>query len=116
MSLADRAECLKNMQPHLHADIMLYATEEGGRESPVPPGLSFICIVPEIAPRQGYDAWPQLGDEALAPGQQRRVGNGVPYSRRSGSHPVWKEIPSVGRAFHRRRIGGDLKSLHCIVA
>lgn len=74
MGLADRAELLKGRQPDLVADIMLYAIEEGGRRVPVPPGYGCVCVVSKNIPLQGYDVLLQLEDDALCPGQQRRLG------------------------------------------
>ena len=74
MGLADRAEWLKGKQPDLVADVMLYSIEEDGRRVPVPPGYGCICVVSKDIPLQGYDALLLLEDEALCPGQQRRLG------------------------------------------
>jgi hypothetical protein len=69
-----RAEQLKAMSPQLIADVTLYTTDRGGRTSVAFPGWGCPCCLSKDTPIVGYDAWPLLGDTAIAPGDTRRLG------------------------------------------
>jgi hypothetical protein len=69
-----RAEFQRTASPHLIADVTMYATENGGRAGPAYPGWGCPCMVSQAEPLTGWDALPLLRDDALAPGQQRRLG------------------------------------------
>jgi hypothetical protein len=69
-----RAEQLRRMTPQLMADVRLYGTEEGGRQSAVHPGWGCPCMVSKAPPWEGWDGWPLLGDQTIEPGDRRRLG------------------------------------------
>ena len=67
-----RREFLLAAEPHLIADVTLYATNAGGREEPVYLGWGCPCLPSRAAP--GWDGWPLIGEDPLVPGETRRVG------------------------------------------
>src|SRR5262249_42235799 len=70
----DRAETLRNMQPQLFADVVLYPAEQGGRRTTAYPGWGCPCMIAKAEPLVGYDAWPLLGDDPINPGDSRCLG------------------------------------------
>ena len=70
----ERAEALRNMQPQLIADVVLYRTDQGGRRTAAYLGWGCPCMVSKMQPLVGYDGWPLLGDEPINPGESRRLG------------------------------------------
>ena len=70
----DRARRLLASSPQLVADLTLYPTSLGGRESAAFPGWGCPCCISKGEPIVGYDGWPLLGESPLEPGEQRRVG------------------------------------------
>ena len=76
-SMASSADRLKELAPHLVADVVLYSAEAGGRRGPALPGYGCPCMVSKAAPLQGFDAKLLLGDEPLFPG--RSVGSVSPF-------------------------------------
>jgi len=73
-AILPRAKQLQKMSAALVADVAMYSTSNGGRESPALPGWGCPCMVSKGAPYVGYDGWPLLGDTPLNPGDQRRLG------------------------------------------
>ncbi len=69
-----RAEILRTKSPHLIVDLTLYPTENGGGKSEALPGWGCLCCDSNVEPIVRYVGWPLLGDEPMAPGQQRRLG------------------------------------------
>lgn len=69
-----RADFLTRVEPHLVADVLMYATEDGGRATAALPGWSCPCVVSLERPLVGWDGLPMLGQTALNPGEKRRVG------------------------------------------
>lgn len=61
-------------KPDIVADVWLYPTEQGGRESGALLGYGCPCFTSKDARAGGWDARFQLGDEPFAPGTMRRVG------------------------------------------
>ena len=69
-----RAEQLRTKAPQLMADLYLYSSSEGGRQSPVSLGWGCPCCRTKEPPFEGWDAWPLLLDGPLSPGGRARVG------------------------------------------
>jgi hypothetical protein len=96
-----RAEALGQMSPHLVADVHLYPTGEGGKESTVQPGWGCPCSCSKSADAVFYDGWPLL-DASFAPGERRRLGfvflhgkyisseNIAAILRRAGTFYLWE--------------------------
>jgi hypothetical protein len=74
MVFEQRAEALKRLQPNLIVDLHLYATADGGRNQPIPPGWGCPCFADRQQTADGWDGSPILGDEWMHPGETRRVG------------------------------------------
>jgi hypothetical protein len=74
LKMTSRADQLRSMSPQIIADVTLYPPSAGGRSSTAFPGWGCPCCVSTQEPIEGYDGWPQLGDEPLEPGAKRRVG------------------------------------------
>jgi hypothetical protein len=72
--LAQRAADLKRMVPHFVANLTLYTTTDGGRANPILPGFGCPCMLQKERPLKGFDCWPLLGDDPIAPGETREVG------------------------------------------
>jgi hypothetical protein len=80
----ERAKRMRELTPAFVADLVLYATEDGGREQPAHLGFCCPCFLQKIELKAGvegyatnpsaYDACPLLGDEPMQPGESRRVG------------------------------------------
>jgi len=68
-----RAEALRQMSPHLVADVYLYPTAEGGKNLTVQPGWGCPCSCSKSTDALFYDGWPLL-DAPFAPGERRRLG------------------------------------------
>jgi hypothetical protein len=68
-----RAEALRQMSPHLVADVYLYPTAEGGKNLTVQPGWGRPCSCSKSSDAVFYDGWPLL-DAPFAPGERRRLG------------------------------------------
>ena len=92
-----RAEQLREMTSQLFADVTLYPTEKGGRKSAALPGWGCPCCVSRHEPVTGYDGWPLLGDTAIEPGEQRRLGfvflsgeEVASIMRRAGTFYLWE--------------------------
>jgi hypothetical protein len=92
-----RAEQLRRMSPQLVADVTLYPVEKGGRKSSALPGWGCPCCVSRQEPITGYDGWPLLGDMAIEPGEQRRIGfvflsseEAASILRKAGTFYLWE--------------------------
>jgi hypothetical protein len=68
-----RAEALRQMSPHLVADVYLYPTDEGGKKLTVSPGWGCPCSCSKSTDALLCDGWPLL-DAPFAPGERRRLG------------------------------------------
>jgi hypothetical protein len=68
-----RVEALRQMSPHLVADVYLYPTAEGGKNLTVQPGWGCPCSCSKSSDAVFYDGWPLL-DAPFAPGERRRLG------------------------------------------
>ena len=68
-----RAEALRQMSPHLIADVFLYPTAEGGKRLTVQPGWGCPCSCSKSPDALFYDGWPLL-DAPFKPGDRRRLG------------------------------------------
>src|SRR5438270_9788705 len=97
MGLEERAADISRRTPDLVADLALYRTEDGGRKGPAPPGWECPTTVSKDLP--AWDAWPQLGDECLHPGERRRVGfvflspEGAEMMRKGGKfYPLGRRV------------------------
>ena len=95
-----RAEALRQMSPHLVADVYLYSTAEGGKKLTVQPCWGCPCSCSKSADAVFYDAWPFL-DSPFAPGERRRLGfvflhgqcissENVAVLRRAGTFYLWE--------------------------
>ena len=96
------AEALRQMSPHLVADVYLYPTAEGGKKLTVQPGWGCPCSCSKSADAVFYDGWPLL-DAPFAPGERRRLGfvflhgkyirseNIAAILRRAGTFYLWEE-------------------------
>ena len=62
----------KNRQ-HIIADVRMYETASGGKKTAAYQGWGCPCLTSLDEPRVGYDAWPDIGDEPLLPGTNRRL-------------------------------------------
>jgi hypothetical protein len=69
-----RAEFQRTAQPQLVADVRMYETANGGRETAARPGWGCPVMLSKTKPLRGYDALPLLRDEPLLPGERRRLG------------------------------------------
>lgn len=113
-----RAETLRNMQPQLVADVVLYQTDQGGRQTTAYPGWGCPCMVSKKEPLVGYDAWPLLGDDPINPGESRRLGfvflspDGLETIARAGRFFLW-EGGFIGEAkvIERPPVGGGNRRL-----
>jgi len=63
---------MPDIEADLFADIVLYATDTGGKTTPARPGFRCSCMVSKVQPLQGWDARLLL-EQPLFPGQRRRV-------------------------------------------
>lgn len=61
------------MSPQLVADVLLYATEDGGKRISALPGWGCPCSIAKFKDALFHDAWPLL-DSPFAPGERRRLG------------------------------------------
>src|ERR1035441_502443 len=68
-----RAEALRQMSPHLVADVYLYPTAEGGKNLTVQPGWGCPCSCSKSSDAGFYEGWPLL-EAPFAPGERRRLG------------------------------------------
>jgi hypothetical protein len=90
-----REQRLRGMSAQLVADVILYPTAEGGRQTAVLPGWGCPCTI-EKEVRVGWDAWPLLGDAPLAPGESRRLGfvflspEGLATMQKAGRFYLWE--------------------------
>lgn len=91
-----RAERIQASSPHLVADVTLYAPSEGGRSTEALPGWGCPCMVSQMEPLVGYDAFPQLGETPLEPGARRRLAfvfrspDGAEVMRTAGRFYLWE--------------------------
>ncbi len=103
MTLADRAKILEGRTPDIVADVMLYATDDGGRRQPILPGYGCVCVASKSEPPRGYDALFLLGNNSLLPGQRRKLGmvfltpEGADAMRAAGNFYLW-EAGFIGEA------------------
>lgn len=118
-----RAAWAKAQTPQLSAELTLYPTEKGGRETAVAPGWGCPCSVSAAIEALFYDGWPQLGDEWMNPGETRRVGFVFPFTdaadilKAAGKFYLWEgrfigealvvgqDEPKAGRSSRARRSG-----------
>lgn len=100
-----RLTFLKTAEPHLLADVRMYATDAGGRKTPANLGWGIPCMVSLSEPLIGWDAWPIFdSEEPLRPGDTRRVGfyflsgeEAANVMREAGNFYLW-EGGAVGEA------------------
>jgi hypothetical protein len=91
-----RADMLRTVSPHFVADVVMYASGEGGRQSAAVLGWGCPCTISQMHPLVGYGAWLLLGDEPLEPGSHRRLGFWSPVDesaetlRRAGRFYLWE--------------------------
>jgi hypothetical protein len=92
-----REEFQRTAQPQLVADVRMYETADGGRETPALPGWGCPVMVSNTKPWIGYDALPLLRDDPLLPGQKRRLGFvfltpdlALPVLRDAGRFYLWE--------------------------
>lgn len=95
MSLSERAQHLRTLQPQLVADVTLYPA--GIRKSAVAPGWGCPCCASKDGPIVGYDGFPLLGDTPMELGTQRRLGfvfvsgeEAANIMRRAGKFYLWE--------------------------
>ena len=96
-----RAESLRQMSPHLVADVYLYTIDEGGKTLNVEPGWGCPCSCSKSTDALLCDCWPLL-EGPFAPGECRRLGfvflhgNGISREdivatlRRTGTFYLWE--------------------------
>lgn len=92
-----RAEFQRTAKPQLVADVLMYETADGGRESAALPGWSCPVMVSNTKPWISWEALPLLRDDPLLPGQRRRLGfvflspdEAVPVLREAGRFYLWE--------------------------
>jgi hypothetical protein len=92
-----RTEHLRTASSQLTADVLLYATDAGGRKTPAIAGWGCVCCVSKSLPVVGYDGWPLLGDSSLMPGERKRLGfvflsgeETAAMFRRAGKFHLWE--------------------------
>ena len=89
-------ERLNGRSPDLRADVLLYATAEGGRKGPILPGYGCPCIISKSGALRGWDARLLLGDGPMYPGDRRRLGfvflspEAIPLMLSAGSFFLWE--------------------------
>jgi hypothetical protein len=94
-----RAEQLLAISPQLVADVTLYTVEKGGRKSAALPGWGCPCCVSRQEPITGYDGWPLLGDTAIEPGEQRRIGFVFLSGEEAVAEAAQELTPDIATAF-----------------
>lgn len=99
-----RAYKLRSAEPELVVDLWLYPAERGGH--PIQPGWGSLCTVQSEQGDGwvGYDGWPLLGDNPMAPGERRRVGyvflsgqEAIEYLKSAETFYLW-EMGLIGEA------------------
>ena len=91
-----RAEALRQMKPEIFADVKLLSTEDGGRKGPAFLGWGCPLMTSKRKPLLGWDAWPLIENEALLPGECRRLGfvfsnkDGIEVIRTAGRFFLWE--------------------------
>ena len=71
--MSSRAEQLKTRKPELVADLALYSTAQGGRQSPIRLGWGCPCCLAKTELVEGWDGYPLLGHQELKPGEIRKA-------------------------------------------
>ena len=84
----------RNADPELTADVIIYRTEDGGRQGPINPGYGCPVMVSASEPFVAWDALLLLRDNPLQPGETRRLG----FVFLSGQEAV-AALKSAGRFF-----------------
>ncbi|WP_175518153.1 hypothetical protein [Sphingomonas sp. OK281] len=69
-----RVDIQREAAPEIVADVRMYETADGGRAAPAAPGWGCPVMVSDVEPLLGFDALPLLRDQALEPGECRRLG------------------------------------------
>lgn len=69
-----RVDIQREAAPQIVADVRMYETTDGGRAAPAAPGWGCPVIVSDVEPLTGFDALPLMRDQALVPGECRRLG------------------------------------------
>lgn len=69
-----RVEIQRDAAPQVVADVRMYETADGGRATPAEPGWGCPVMVSNVERLTGFDALPLLRDQALEPGECRRLG------------------------------------------
>jgi hypothetical protein len=69
-----RVDFQREAAPQIVADVRMYETADGGRATPAAPGWGCSVMVSDVEPLSGFDALPLLRDQALEPGECRRLG------------------------------------------
>lgn len=105
MVSGQRAEALKRLQPNLVVDLYLYATADGGRTEPIPPGWGCPCFADRQRLTHGWDGHPMLGDNWMHPGETRRVG----YSFLTGDEAATALAQRPSFYLWERRIIGEAR-------
>jgi hypothetical protein len=72
--LMGRIELQRTAEPQLTADVTMYSTEQGGKDRPALPGYGCPCIISQKEPLEAWDGILLLRDQALLPGDIRRLG------------------------------------------
>jgi hypothetical protein len=108
-----RAEAIVALPPHVVADVVMYAIDEGGLASPRQAGWACPCMTSKAELLEGRTGLAQLGEAALAAGDERRLGFVFPgdgaaeHIREAGVFYLW-EGGFVGEA---RVVGGGALDL-----
>lgn len=63
-----RADFQRTAEPQIVADVLMYETAHGGRETAALPGWGYPITVSSEEPWVGFDALPLLRDDPLLPG------------------------------------------------
>lgn len=97
MAPMSRVELQRTAEPQLVADVLMYETANGGRESEALPGWACPVMVSKVEPLVGFDALPLLRDEPLRPGEKRRLGfvflspdEALPVMRQAARFYLWE--------------------------
>lgn len=104
MSRESRAAKINAKTPDLVAEVTLYPSSESGRSSALKPGHGCPCFGQKNTEQPGWDAWMQLGELELAPGETRTVGfcflsgeKAAKEMRKAGTFYLW-EMGFIGEA------------------
>ena len=92
-----RADFQRVASPQLIAEVRMYDTAAGGRESAASPGWGCPVFPSKSTRLSGWDALPLLRDDPLLPGESRRIGfvflsgeDAAAALRREGRFYLWE--------------------------